>query len=267
MDWEKLFAGSEEQSLGFFPPHIKDGLIEVQPPSQVFEEGISEWKNSLVGQFIGSAPNFGTMQKIAGILWGKSLKLGLSYIANAVGVHLYMDSVTASRTRLEFAKVCVELEVDASTPKNINVLLRDGSTAAIRVWIPWMPSRCSNCLENEGGCCWTDSVSPALDIGESSKAVIAIAIVGSFEDVVDDVSDRLVGDAEGDLQAVAVEVVVAPKVPSGVEFPSLQDSVQHKRERGRPAKPKKTNIDDRKVLMEKIQGKKVSCLLRQILGH
>ncbi|KAK8480886.1 hypothetical protein V6N11_061843 [Hibiscus sabdariffa] len=139
-------------------------------------------------------------------------------------------------------------------------------------------SRSSVGLENEGGCCWTDSVSPALDIGESSKAVIAIvsdkqvavdvvAIVGSFEDVVDDVSDRLVGDAEGDLQAVAVEVVVAPKVPSGVEFPSLQDSVQHKRERGRPAKPKKTNIDDRKVLMEKIQGKKVSCLLRQILGH
>ncbi|KAK8502472.1 hypothetical protein V6N12_005459 [Hibiscus sabdariffa] len=131
----------------------------------------------------------------------------------------------------------------------------------------------------EGGCCWTDSVSPALDIGESSKAVVAIvsdkqvavdvvAVVGSFEDVVvDDVSDRLVGDAEGDLQAVVVEVVVAPKVPSGVEFPSLQDSVKHKRERGRPAKSKKTNIDDRKVLMEKIQGKKVSCLLRQILGH
>ncbi|KAK8503433.1 hypothetical protein V6N12_066124 [Hibiscus sabdariffa] len=94
------------------------------------------------------------------------------------------------------------------------------------------------------------------------------AVVGSFEDVVvDDVSDRLVGDAEGDLQAVVVEVVVAPKVPSGVEFPSLQDSVKHKRERGRPAKSKKTNIDDRKVLMEKIQGKKVSCLLRQILGH
>ncbi|KAK8598769.1 hypothetical protein V6N13_094729 [Hibiscus sabdariffa] len=178
MDWKKLFAGSEEQSLGFFPPHIKDGLIEVQPPAQVFEEGISEWKNSLVGQFIGSAPNFGTMQKIAGILWGKSVKvslaesnlfffanatdrdwvlengpwhihnkplLGLSYIANVVGVPLYMDSVTASRTRLEFAKVCVELEVDASTPKHINVLLRDGSTTAIRVWIPWIPSRCSNC--------------------------------------------------------------------------------------------------------------------------
>ncbi|KAK8598272.1 hypothetical protein V6N13_095655 [Hibiscus sabdariffa] len=222
-------------------------------------------------------------------------KLGLSYIANAVGVPLYMDYVTASRTRLEFTKVCVELEVDASTPKHINVLLRDGSTADIRVWIPWMPSRCSNCKlfghsdkgcsdgnarseglevgrrqvwKMEGGCCWTDSVSPALDIGESSKAVVAIAVVGSFEDVVvDDVSDRLVGDAEGDLQAVVVEVVVAPKVPSGVEFPSLQDSVKHKRERGRPAKSKKTNIDDRKVLMEKIQGKKVSCLLRQILGH
>ncbi|KAK8999840.1 hypothetical protein V6N11_065332 [Hibiscus sabdariffa] len=135
----------------------------------------------------------------------------------------------------------------------------------------------------------TDFVSPTFDIGESSKAagdkqvvvdvvvgdeqavpaaVVIVqddvndvgdmqAVVGSFEDVVvDDVSDRLVGDAEGDLQAVAAKVVVAPKVPSGVEFHSLQDSVQHKRGRGRPAKPKKPNINDRKVLMEKIQGKK-----------
>ncbi|KAK8488102.1 hypothetical protein V6N13_093324 [Hibiscus sabdariffa] len=150
----------------------------------------------------------------------------------------------------------------------------------------------------------TDSVSPALDIGESSKPVVTIvsdkhvivdvfvseeqavsdavvivqddvtdvgdmqAVVGSFEDVVvNDVSDRLMGDAEGDLQGVVAEVVVAPKVPSGVEFPSLQDSVQHKRGQDRPVKPKKTNIDDRKVLMEKIQGEKVSCLLRQILGR
>ncbi|KAK8609915.1 hypothetical protein V6N13_093325 [Hibiscus sabdariffa] len=76
-------------------------------------------------------------------------KLGLSYIASAVGFPLYMDSVTTSKTRLEFTKVCVELEVDASIPKHINVLLRDGSTAAIRVWIPWMPSRCSNWTAHE----------------------------------------------------------------------------------------------------------------------
>ncbi|GMI71454.1 hypothetical protein like AT3G31430 [Hibiscus trionum] len=171
-DWRKLFVGSSDQSLDFCP---SDGVVA--PPADVFDEGSQVWRFALVGQFLGRAPSFGALQKIAGILWGKQgavevssvgenlvvfrfvnstvrdwvfengpwhfqnkplilrrwepnlssldfkldrlpvwfhlwgipLELfsrrGLSYIASAIGCPLYMDSTTASRQRLAYAKV------------------------------------------------------------------------------------------------------------------------------------------------------------------
>ncbi|KAK8638784.1 hypothetical protein V6N13_137195 [Hibiscus sabdariffa] len=188
VDWRKLFGGVREQTLNFFLPTISNGLIRVQPPREVFDEGIEDWKFSLVGQFVGPAPNFSAMQKIVGILWGEMstvkvsiagsnlyvftfvnatardwvlengpwhiqhkplvfrrwepnlqkldfdlqkmpiwvqlhnvpLELfsrkGLSYIASAMGTPLYMDSITASCERLEFAKVCIEIIAGVSIP-------------------------------------------------------------------------------------------------------------------------------------------------------
>ncbi|KAK8610902.1 hypothetical protein V6N13_082058 [Hibiscus sabdariffa] len=70
------------------------------------------------------------------------LNFGLSYIAGALGTPLYMDSITASRERLEYAKVYVEIGVDSEIPKHINLVLRNGSTNADHVYIPWLPPRC-----------------------------------------------------------------------------------------------------------------------------
>ncbi|XP_039036073.1 uncharacterized protein LOC120172755 [Hibiscus syriacus] len=53
---------------------------------------------------------------------------GLSYIASALGNPLYMDSITASKERLEFAKVCVEIEAGGVIPDFIHVVLKDGSS-------------------------------------------------------------------------------------------------------------------------------------------
>ncbi|XP_039019820.1 uncharacterized protein LOC120151429 [Hibiscus syriacus] len=71
LDWRKLFNGTKEHALDFFPPEVLEGTATVKPPSAVFEEGIAEWSCVVVGQFIGSPPNFGSMQRIAEILWGK----------------------------------------------------------------------------------------------------------------------------------------------------------------------------------------------------
>ncbi|XP_039065617.1 uncharacterized protein LOC120211067 [Hibiscus syriacus] len=130
----------------------------VVPPPGVIDEGIVEWDRSVVGQFIGDAPNFGSMQRISEILWGKSLKvklynvplelfsrLGLSYIASAVGISLYMDSVTASKERLEFAKVCVEVEAGAVIPEVIHGALRDNSLVKVWFYVPWLPKFCVQC--------------------------------------------------------------------------------------------------------------------------
>ncbi|KAE8731355.1 hypothetical protein F3Y22_tig00002840pilonHSYRG01117 [Hibiscus syriacus] len=115
MDWRKLFGSAAEQTLEYFPPVIREGfpIPSVQPPLEVFEAGIFEWKLSLVGKFLGSAPPFASMQRIVNNLWTTALmgsgvqlysRVGLSYIASALGVPLSIDSMTASKSRLEYAK-------------------------------------------------------------------------------------------------------------------------------------------------------------------
>ncbi|XP_039009969.1 uncharacterized protein LOC120138595 [Hibiscus syriacus] len=53
-------------------PAVIEGSCVVKPPKDVFEEGISEWKFAHVGQFIGSAPAFGSIQRVVSMLWGKA---------------------------------------------------------------------------------------------------------------------------------------------------------------------------------------------------
>ncbi|XVE74986.1 hypothetical protein DITRI_Ditri12bG0061700 [Diplodiscus trichospermus] len=70
---------------------------------------------------------------------------GLSYIASAIGVPLYMDRITASFQRLAYAKVCVEIDVTSEIPSTIEVRMKDGSPVSITVEVPWHPQRCTNC--------------------------------------------------------------------------------------------------------------------------
>ncbi|KAK8573931.1 hypothetical protein V6N13_096862 [Hibiscus sabdariffa] len=174
------------QSLDFFPPVISTGSVAVKPPSEVFEEGILEWRFSLVGQFIGGSPNFSALQKLVNLTWGKiapvenrplllrkwepnlaklesdlagmpiwihlhnvPLELysrrGLSYITSALGSPLYMDTITATRQRLEYARVCVEVPASYVFPDSIDVVLQDGSIALVYATVPWIPPSCSHC--------------------------------------------------------------------------------------------------------------------------
>ncbi|XP_039007850.1 uncharacterized protein LOC120135690 [Hibiscus syriacus] len=220
MYWRKLFGSSSDQALKFYPPSFKNGIPTISPPSEILEAGILDWKLSIVGQFLGPAPNFMTLQRIIETQWRKALQgsrlqvsiagtnlyifsftskvardwvlengpwhilnkplilrkwepnlkrlnfnltkipiwvhlynvplelfsqIGLSYIASGIRVPISMDSVTASKTRLEFAKICVEISVNDDIPKHIDVILQDGSTSSIFVEIPWMPPRCRKC--------------------------------------------------------------------------------------------------------------------------
>ncbi|KAK8595076.1 hypothetical protein V6N13_015985 [Hibiscus sabdariffa] len=54
-------------------------------------------------------------------------KTCLSYTARAISVPLYMDWITASTERLEFAKVCIEIEACAEIPRYVEVVLRNGN--------------------------------------------------------------------------------------------------------------------------------------------
>ncbi|XP_039064772.1 uncharacterized protein LOC120209999 [Hibiscus syriacus] len=82
-------------------------------------------------------------------------RAGLSYIASAIGVPLSMDSVTAEKTRLEFAKICLEIGPNDKIPEYVEVVLNDGSVTSVLVEIPWLPPSCRSCKmfgHTEKGC-------------------------------------------------------------------------------------------------------------------
>ncbi|KAE8676652.1 putative Erythronate-4-phosphate dehydrogenase family protein [Hibiscus syriacus] len=68
-------------------------------------------------------------------MWGKTStvkvslagpNLGLSYIVGALGIPLYIDTITASKEHLKFAKVCVEVKGGARFPRSIAIRMKDG---------------------------------------------------------------------------------------------------------------------------------------------
>ena len=72
---------------------------------------------------------------------------GLSRIASAVGRTLYGDAATESCSRINFAKICVEVQADQTLIDSFDVLFPDeqgiSSSCSIKVSYPWKPPSCS----------------------------------------------------------------------------------------------------------------------------
>lgn len=75
------------------------------------------------------------------------IQRGLGYIASAVGIPQYMDRFTAERSRLEYARVCVEVDVRKEIPSFVEVVRKNGIIATVEVVVPWLPVECSKCLK------------------------------------------------------------------------------------------------------------------------
>ncbi|KAL7163729.1 hypothetical protein ACSBR2_039783 [Camellia fascicularis] len=69
---------------------------------------------------------------------------GLSRIASAVGVPLFMDQPTSSGSRISFARVCVNIQADSIFPDNFVITSGDESIS-IRVEYQGVPSKCVHC--------------------------------------------------------------------------------------------------------------------------
>ncbi|KAL0927854.1 hypothetical protein M5K25_002069 [Dendrobium thyrsiflorum] len=69
---------------------------------------------------------------------------GISRIASKVGIPLAVDSLTAKKTRLTFARVCVQVDSEATYPEEISISL-DGDIFGLKVQYEWRPSPCETC--------------------------------------------------------------------------------------------------------------------------
>ncbi|KAK8672311.1 hypothetical protein V6N13_110684 [Hibiscus sabdariffa] len=106
---------------------------------------------------------------------------GLSYIASALGYPLYMDSITASKQRLAYAKVCVEISVDFDLPCSVDVKLQNGNIVSVYVDVPWVPPKCSRCKifgHSDRSCFVADECEKPMQ-----KLVVPAAEVGRVDGV------------------------------------------------------------------------------------
>ncbi|KAL0293492.1 UNVERIFIED_CONTAM: hypothetical protein Sradi_6934200 [Sesamum radiatum] len=75
---------------------------------------------------------------------------GLSTVASGVGKPLYPDAITRACTRLDFARVCVMLDINSKLPRHLVIMVPhdDGSESPCKVDIEyeWLPPKCTTCM-------------------------------------------------------------------------------------------------------------------------
>ncbi|KAK8598371.1 hypothetical protein V6N13_094343 [Hibiscus sabdariffa] len=262
IDWKKFFSRLEEQTIDFFLRSIAEEAKLVEPPLAVFDVGISECRFSLISQFVGFLLNamycgapLGEGMLVWMHLYNVPLELysrvGLSYIASAVGVPLYMGSIVATKGKLEFAKVCIEVGAGVKLLRIVNVKMRDGSMVALRVVIPWLLpcySKCKVYGHNERVC--------HEETKEPEKVTKVGGVVSVESDVqVDDGAVEIYGEGLIIVDNSVVVLVEAfdttvPKIldSNDIKFSSLQVFVQTKKSIGKGKKGLKGSSNQLDIL-------------------
>ncbi|KAL0904897.1 hypothetical protein M5K25_027057 [Dendrobium thyrsiflorum] len=72
---------------------------------------------------------------------------GISKVASCVGIPLAMDALTAAKTRLTFARVCVQVKCSSPLPGEISISV-DGKVSPLTVLYDWKPLPCTHCLSH-----------------------------------------------------------------------------------------------------------------------
>ncbi|KAK4382537.1 hypothetical protein Sango_2862900 [Sesamum angolense] len=74
---------------------------------------------------------------------------GLSTVASGIGRPLYPDAITRACTRLDFARVCIMLNVSSKLPKHVVIMMPNelGGESACKVDVEyeWLPPKCTGC--------------------------------------------------------------------------------------------------------------------------
>ena len=69
----------------------------------------------------------------------------LGYIASAVGKPLHLDSPIENQSRLSFARICIEVDLNCDFPKSALLNLGNDKYTTVIIEYPWVPHSCSHC--------------------------------------------------------------------------------------------------------------------------
>ncbi|KAK4384072.1 hypothetical protein Sango_3094400 [Sesamum angolense] len=159
-----LTIHSSRKTLNFIPPSVQNGEVIVRPSIDMIRAGSKRWNTTAVGYFLGKKPYFHHLNEFVRSIWPEVpvwIKLrhlpvelwtteGLSTVASGIGRPLYPDAITRACTRLDFARVCVMLNVSSKLPKHVVIMLPNelGGESACKVDVEyeWLPPKCKQCV-------------------------------------------------------------------------------------------------------------------------
>lgn len=65
---------------------------------------------------------------------------GLSCIASTIGKPLYVDKATEKQQRLDFARICIEIDAESDPPDEVQIKM-NGQSVVVRVEYQWLPPK------------------------------------------------------------------------------------------------------------------------------
>ncbi|KAF7145366.1 hypothetical protein RHSIM_Rhsim04G0160400 [Rhododendron simsii] len=153
--WKDKVGGSSvgRVNLEFIPPQVINDRIVVSPPAED-KFGISDVLANDSGFFFFVFAHDGDLFRVleAGpwLIGGKLLVLQkwkphMALIKEQLQSPLYCDKVTAKCKRMNFAKVCVEVNLDSSFPESFDLICPNGDSVIVNIKYPWHPLKCLRC--------------------------------------------------------------------------------------------------------------------------
>ncbi|KAL0386338.1 UNVERIFIED_CONTAM: hypothetical protein Slati_4560900 [Sesamum latifolium] len=135
--------------LSYVAPVIQNDEIIVRPMLAMSRDGACRWASTAVGSAyhptaVGTGYGLAQAQTHAspGMVTSETFTSGvldnegLSIVASGIGRPLYQDVITKACTRLDFARVCVMLDISSKLPKHVVVMIPgDGGG---RLLVEWM---------------------------------------------------------------------------------------------------------------------------------
>uniref|UniRef100_A0A803P0M5 CCHC-type domain-containing protein n=1 Tax=Cannabis sativa TaxID=3483 RepID=A0A803P0M5_CANSA len=87
------------------------------------------------------------------LLWIRLHRLGLQYwasktlsaLVSTIGTPIMVDKFTKDRTRIQFARVVVEIDISESPPRSLWYFNEVGQLVDQAIDYEWLPTKCKNC--------------------------------------------------------------------------------------------------------------------------
>ncbi|KAL0453885.1 UNVERIFIED_CONTAM: LINE-1 retrotransposable element O protein [Sesamum latifolium] len=143
---DKIAAAFHQSSRKTLSDHVRSVWPMVHEEQPIV---LQKWEPGIVLRKLKhtQVPVWVKLRHLPVELWNTT---GLSTVASGIRRPLYPDAITCACTRLDFARVCVMLDISSTLPKHIVIMVpkEDGSESACKVDVEyeWLPPKCTTCM-------------------------------------------------------------------------------------------------------------------------